>query len=269
MFARAMLVTSTSRTYLQRRYVVNTIPHHAIQHNLQKPYTVYALVEPVENFTWAHVRYIGMSTNVLSRYAQHLSCRSADSNDDKNEWIQRLLRSGQLPVLYDLEQLETKEQALEREQYYIRYAMSQGAHLLNHAITMTEQEKMERHIRRARLYAQIEKMLASGTFVKREGVWYPTSVLDRYMRRDLHVLAMKDLYFVTQHGQVVSLFYASDEDFTAFISQYITIFDNGAEHWDLFGRMNAIGYACYQGKEPEFCDPPPQPEKKSRHKKGK
>ncbi|HEU0004048.1 MAG TPA: hypothetical protein VFQ36_24295, partial [Ktedonobacteraceae bacterium] len=203
---------------------------------------------------------------VLARYAQHLACREADSNENKDEWIRGVLVSGKLPPVHEIEKLATIEEGREREQYWIRYAISQGAKLLNRQITMTEQEKIERHARRAARYARIEEMLESGIYVKREGVWYPTSLLYRHTASWPSLLSLKDTYIPTEQG-AKSLMDASHEEFTAFIGQYITIFDNGAKHWDWFGRTSSIAYAQRHGATPEFCDPPPQPEKKPRKRK--
>src|SRR6266568_2384494 len=171
-----------SRLHLIRRCNVNTIPHYALQDNPQKKYTVYALVEPVEPVslvTWKNVRYIGLSVNVLARYAQHLACRSDDSNEDKNEWVMSVLVAGKLPQLHEIEKLETLEEGRAREQFWIRYAMSQGANILNRAITYTEQERIQVHQERAIRHAQMGAILEQGIFVKQPDAWYPPGLYKR------------------------------------------------------------------------------------------
>ena len=248
---------------------MDTIPHHALERNPHKPYTIYALVEPGEPITWKTVRYIGQSTNVLSRYAQHLACRTDDANEDKSEWIQDLLREGKLPILYDLEQAETVEQARAREQYYIRYAMSQGADILNRQITYIGNEREEARVRREIRYAKIGAIIEQGIFVKRKYAWYPSRLLKALNADEgrLQLYVLYDMFFLNEQGTPCSVLKSSHEDFDAWIQKFIPVLKTDYSTWDWDDRISAINFARVFGKAPEFCDPPPQPEKKSRSRK--
>jgi GIY-YIG catalytic domain len=102
-------------------------------------YTIYALSAPAERIELKDIRYIGMSIDIFSRFKQHLTPHD-DTNPAKTEWIQGLLVHGRKPTLGMIEEIGTKEEAGQREQYWIRFAMARGADLLNRAITYTEEE---------------------------------------------------------------------------------------------------------------------------------
>jgi hypothetical protein len=193
-------------------------------------YTIYVLAEPVGNdTTWKDVRYIGMSTNVMSRYAQHLVCRKADANEDKSEWIQSLLRQGKLPLLHEIETVDTIEQGRAREQHWIRYAMAQGARLLNRAITYTEEERFQAKVDRAIRYAKIGTILEQGIFVKRSDAWYPSG-LRKTLDQDvegIHIYEVFEIFFKNEQGVPCNLVESTDEEFDAFIKRYIPVMDNG------------------------------------------
>jgi hypothetical protein len=216
-------------------------------------YTIYTLSAPGACIEWRDIRYIGMSIDVFSRFKQHLS-RHDDTNPEKTAWIQHLLAQGRTPTLGTIEEVGTREEARKREQYWIRYAMAQGADLLNRAINSTEQERTEVHRRRAMRYASVEKLLARGIYVKREAVWYPSSLLNRYQysgSQDFH-LNILDVFFSTSEGKEVSVFDATDAEFDAFIQQYIPLIDRGQKHWDSFERMNSILFAWFYQSYPNL-----------------
>lgn len=79
-------------------------------------YAIYALVDPVEDYK---VCYVGMTSDILERYIQHLRC--VDKNPAKNEWVQRLRERGYLPTLRTLEVVETELEARRKEAYWIHF----------------------------------------------------------------------------------------------------------------------------------------------------
>lgn len=262
-------VNTPDRIHLIGDVPMSTIPHYALQDNPQTPYTVYVLLEPDMPVEWRNVRYVGLSTNVLARYAQHLACREADSNEDKNEWIQGVLASGKLPPVHEIEKLATIEEGRAREQYWIRYAMSQGANILNRQITYIgterEQAKIEREIRYARIGAIIEQ----GIFVKRRYAWYPSRLL-KVLNADegrLQLYVLYDMFFLNEQGMPCNVLKSPHEDFDTWIQKYIPVLKTNLLIWDWNDRISAINFARLFGKTPEFCDPPPQPGKKSRKRK--
>lgn len=268
--ADAVLSTPVRRVSLDWRLTMNTLPH-ATKNGNPQPYTVYALTDQLEHVTWKDVRYIGLSVNIQARFAQHLACRSDDSNEDKNEWIQGVLAQGRLPMLHKIEeQIATIEQGRAREQHWIRYAMSQGADILNRQITYTDQERTEVHARRAIRYAQIAEILAQGTYVKRgdgrEGHWYPSRLLGRYC---VLIEASETLTtgLKARDGSLVRIYDASDEEFEAFISPHVPILTQGYKRWEFSERWSVIEYALFWGKELELYEVPRPPKKKRSKKK--
>lgn len=253
-----------------RRLIMNTtVPHSAFKGNPQT-YTIYALAEPKGNdTTWTDVRYIGMSTNVQSRFAQHLACRSSDANEDKSEWIQSLLRDGKLPLLREIEKSATVEEGRAREQYWIRYAISQGADILNRQITYTEEERIQVHQQRAIRNAQMGAILEQGIFVKSPDAWYPPrlhkAMSDTSGR--IPIYEVFEVFFMNEQGVQFNLVESPDEDFDAFIKQYITVWEHSADVWGWEDRLTAIHFAKVFGKPPEL-HMVPQPPKKRRSKKG-
>jgi len=204
----------------------------------------------------------------MYRYSQHLACRSDDSNESKNGHIQELLAQGKTPVLYKIEEVSGIEQGRAREQYWIRYAISKGANLLNRAITYTDAERTRIHQERAIRYAEISAILAQGIYVKRyDGNFYPPRMLDPYACLDGHVRLIDLIYvgFKNQSGVPVSVDTATDAEFDTFIHQYVRIHDDGDSEWSLEERRDVIEYAMFFGARFEFCDPPP--DKRMRRRK--
>jgi hypothetical protein len=208
-------------------------------------YTIYTLSAPGERIDWKDIRYIGISIDVFSRFKQHLASHD-DTNPEKTAWIQGLLAHGQKPTLGMIEEVETREHAREREQYWIRYAMEQGANVLNLAITYIAEERAEVHRRRALHYRAVEKLLARGTYVKRSATeWYPSSLLDRHLHRGYRYfhLDILDVFFITSEGNEVSVGNASDAEFDAFVREYIPVVDRGDGQWFVSERKVAILFA--------------------------
>jgi hypothetical protein len=216
-------------------------------------YTIYTLSAPAESIEWKDIRYIGMSMDIFSRFKQHLTPHD-DINPEKTGWIQGSLVHGRKPTLGMIEEVGTKEEARQREQYWIRFAMAQGAELFNRAITYTEEERVAAYRKRAIRYASVEKLLARGIYVKREAVWYPSSLLNRYQHdgyRYFH-LDIWDVYFFTIEGNEVKVLEATDAEFDAFIQQYIPVFDRDQKQWDSFERMVSIRFAWFYQSYPDL-----------------
>lgn len=132
--------------------------------------------------------------------------------------------------------------------------MARGAELLNRAIWYSETERAAVQHRRAIRYASVGKLLARGIYVKREAVWYPGSLLDRYQYRgsqDFH-LNMFETFFLTPNRQMVSVLEATDAEFDAFIQRYIPVFDRGQKHWDSLERMHSIRFAWFYQNYPDL-----------------
>lgn len=199
-------------------------------------YMIYGLADPRDKGT----RYIGVSINVLARFARHLSCN--DENEEKNDWIRELAVEQFVPHLFTIEQVETRREALDREQYWIRYCMERGIELYNLAITMTSAEKENTQQERAIRYEQITEVLRSGTYVKWCGGAYAGRLLGPY-DGPIGLCNRQDYFFVTESGKCVSIREASDQEFDAFIHRYIPVDDYGIDGWDGEDRYQAVNFA--------------------------
>lgn len=92
-------------------------------------YTIYRLIDPRDNST----RYVGLSSNVLRRYAAHILGNSpSQMNAARSAWLEDLNQQGFMPVLDVIESgIRDRRQAEEREAYWIRVYHDSGANLLN------------------------------------------------------------------------------------------------------------------------------------------
>lgn len=91
-------------------------------------YTIYVL-EDQRHIGMQAIRYIGITDDVYMRFYQHLRCDG--SNKEKDEWIKGLKEAQIMMVMKTLEQVETLEDARDKEQYWIRHYLSLGVTLLN------------------------------------------------------------------------------------------------------------------------------------------
>ncbi len=89
------------------------------------PEYVYVLAHPLTE----EVGYVGITNNLYLRFKAHLEDRSP--KNAKVNWIKNLKREGLIPSLRVLECPNTLESAEERERYWIRYYLDQGACLTN------------------------------------------------------------------------------------------------------------------------------------------
>jgi hypothetical protein len=91
-------------------------------------YSIYRLVDPRDNST----RYIGLSSHIFERYAQHILSSGIRKKGARYEWIKSLKQQNLNPVLNILEAgIENRSQAEEREAYWIRFYRNLGADLTN------------------------------------------------------------------------------------------------------------------------------------------
>jgi hypothetical protein len=212
-------------------------------------FKIYAMNEDRKNFIWEDVRYIGMSKRIEARFAQHLACSDPDQ-PEKNDWIRLLLSQGTIPGLWCVETIDDDiKKAREREQYWIRYAMSQGAQLFNKQVTYTPEERIKAHQERAEYYAQIQELLQQGHFVKRSVYWYPSSVkgYPPIKSKSITTIGFVKLYVKDAQGKMVALTQCSDAFFDAWIKQYLSVIDGGHIEWTWSDRLQAINAADAKG----------------------
>ena len=88
-------------------------------------YVVYALVDPDDHLIY----YVGQTSRPKGRLAWHLfkwPLRSA-----KAAWMQSLKDRGKQPIMQMLEIITSREEALAREQRWIKHWLQQGMPLVN------------------------------------------------------------------------------------------------------------------------------------------
>lgn len=92
-------------------------------------YLIYGLLEPNGN----KLRYIGLSSNGLSRARSHLTktTLARNNNPHKCNWIRKLQRNGLNPRIIVLEEFVNREELNEAEKFYIFYYRLLGHNLLN------------------------------------------------------------------------------------------------------------------------------------------
>lgn len=107
----------------------DTIPQNASEDKNYSPLqpSVYALSDPRTN----EIRYIGSSTNVYGRYAQHVYAYQSSANPVKRGWIKELLDLDMMPTLTIIESNTDEGLIKERENYWIQHCLSEGASLIN------------------------------------------------------------------------------------------------------------------------------------------
>lgn len=89
-------------------------------------YHIYTLIDPQTN----NIRYVGMSQNAYKRYGGHLIIPSKNLTK-KDLWVQEILSAGLAPTLCIIETLTTKEEAEQREGYWIHHYAQKDPTLLN------------------------------------------------------------------------------------------------------------------------------------------
>jgi hypothetical protein len=118
------------RTHLDWRCIMDTLPHSASEGNTPKC-KVYRLINK------DHIPfYVGITINLYERYKQHMRCDG--TNVQKDAIIQEDLQAGFLTIMDTIEQVDTLEQGLERELYWIHYYRNRGVLLTNLAGVPTD-----------------------------------------------------------------------------------------------------------------------------------
>lgn len=87
-------------------------------------YHIYTLSCPTTN----DVKYVGMTTNLKSRYFNHLH---QFDGSPKSNWIVELLAEDKKPIMSIVDYAETKKQALSIESRLILQEINKGTNLLN------------------------------------------------------------------------------------------------------------------------------------------
>lgn len=139
---------------------------------MEKEGIIYLLSDPLTK----EPKYVGMTINIESRYAQHLWSKT---NDLRSIWIRQLKEISLKPVLSILERCEYF-MAPAREHFYIRKYRSEGYSLLNnihHNTTPTVGSSFE-------LRPDLKCLLHNKA--KKEGICFTmilNSILDEYFNQ--------------------------------------------------------------------------------------
>lgn len=91
---------------------------------MKETYSIYTLTDPRDQ----SVRYVGMTKQPHIRHRQHLT---APDSTEKGQWVKELLLIGMLPIFSVIEIVQGKEDAEEREAFWIRYHSATGKCLTN------------------------------------------------------------------------------------------------------------------------------------------
>jgi predicted GIY-YIG superfamily endonuclease len=155
---------------------------------------IYELVDPCTNQT----RYIGMSTDLNTRYLNHLA--STDGSSDKRAWIRDLKVRGLKPILNLLEQVEDISLAREREKAWIIYYIEQGHPLSNVQHGIIPSERYTRFTRNiALLPTDLYKNRASANAVQANLENLPVSEIWLEEKPTYHVQELFDASQLTTH----------------------------------------------------------------------
>ena len=132
---------------------------------------IYMLLDPFE----AMVGYVGKSVDPEGRYYQHLNDRH--TNKGKIRWILKLQELGSKPLLYILEETDTKHESI-RESFWIDEVFKMGYQLLNIAKVYPRERIISENQRQRELvagrFASKEEYLAD---VKKRREGLPASFL--------------------------------------------------------------------------------------------
>lgn len=194
-----------------------TVPSRARK---SKRFTIYALIDPRD----MAIRYIGITEDVYQRMRQHSRCEG--NNAEKTAWIEELQKEQLMFIMQSLEKVKTIEEALTREQHWIRHHLEQGAKLTNIAGVpsklSTEKKPAEK---------QPDK--------------FSYANLDKF-------------YFKTEDNRVVSLMKSTNRDFHAFIQQHVKLSDDwDVEDWsDDWRRRKVMAFAHKNEIEIELLSKP-------------
>lgn len=88
---------------------------------------IYILIDP---FTQEN-RYVGKSTSGLSRPKQHFKAKELKGTTHKANWVKSVMAKGKLPIIYVIEEFDTKEELEEAEQFWIANFKFLGCNLTN------------------------------------------------------------------------------------------------------------------------------------------
>lgn len=106
---------------------------------------VYGLEDPRDHM----YHYIGITDDVYARFNQHVT--GSSGNVEKNGWIWECRQANIMILMRELQRMESREEAQERERFWIAYYLQLGHPLHNLAIAkgiVKEQAVLEQRLKR-------------------------------------------------------------------------------------------------------------------------
>jgi len=124
-------------------------------------YVVYGLEDPRDRL----FHYIGITDDIYTRFTQHVT--GSGGNIQKNGWIWECRQANIMIIMRELQQVETLEEARERERLWIAYYLQLGHPLHNLTIAKDiEKQKVALEQRLAELEGRIARLEAEAVKVK-------------------------------------------------------------------------------------------------------
>lgn len=96
-------------------------------------YYVYTLSHPITG----DIGYVGITDNPYRRFRQHLAAHLSEGKR-RYAWIEGLRQQNLVPSIKIVETPSTYDEAVERENFWIRYYLDQGATLCNTQTSFNE-----------------------------------------------------------------------------------------------------------------------------------
>lgn len=117
----------------------------------EEVYKIYKLIDPIDE----SIRYVGLTINSLNQRLK--SHRNEKSKSHKTAWIRTLKSKGTTPKIELIEEVNTYEQACEREIFWIDKLKQDGHRLTNHATGGNKNKRMSDEVRQKMSIAHKER----------------------------------------------------------------------------------------------------------------
>ena len=169
-------------------------------------YFVYELIDPRTDTP----RYVGITATPNHRWHSHID-DSDTQNREKRAWIRELMEEGLVPDMQIIERVRTREEALEREGYWIRHYLRQGIPLTNIAGTpsrtlhgKTKKLTTGDYCTRSQAEEILNVEHDTFTLFKQKGLVTPSRG-NSYSKGDIDALSRKLERFCSKYGSIKPL----------------------------------------------------------------
>lgn len=157
---------------------------------------IYELVDPRTDVA----AYVGISNNPNQRFRAHLT--DIETNVEKQTWIEQLRKEHLEPRMRILEIVDTREEALAREEYWIRYYLKCGTQLTNlqcYGLKQKDKKKPEKNLPTVEAQQKTEQ---SEKIPQQASLRSTTKNADEYIgkKRERIFIETKDLYYTAREA---------------------------------------------------------------------